>query len=186
MIEINEDIVRACVQQDPRAFSRIFNEYKEIVFGLVFKLLGPDHEVDDVVQNSFMELFRTIHLFQGKSNFSTWMYRVVYNVCMQHLRSKRSRRRFLAEIKVDPDNYSADGCHSDPKALEEKQAREIIHRAILSLPMKFRAVIVLHDVEGKALEHIAEILKKPTGTVKSRLFFARRELRKKLKKIRSL
>jgi RNA polymerase sigma-70 factor, ECF subfamily len=181
VIEINEDVVQACIRNDSDAYSRIFYETKEIVHGLVFKLLGPDHEVDDVVQNSFVELFRTLHLFQGKCKFSTWVYRVVYNVCLQHFRAKqRSRRHFLIDGKIDPDDCSSDGFNSDPKMLEEKQKREIIHRAILSLPMKFRAVVVLHDVEEKGLEQTAEILKKPVGTVKSRLFFARRELRKKL------
>ena len=160
---------------DAAAFREIFRVHRQDVARLVFRMLGPTPDVDDVVQDVFLHVFRSLPSFRGDSKFSTWLYRLTVNVTRMHLRRARSRPRFLdVEIPEAP----PDGARDDsPDALLGRAERvRTLYRLLDGLTEKKREVIVLHDFEGVAAKDIAELLAVPVLTVRTRLFYARKEL----------
>ena len=164
---------------DESAFNEIFKMYRSLVWGVLHHLMPQDPELEDVVQQAFIEVFRSLDSFEGRSKLSSWVARVALHVGYHHLRRKKSRphdydaERSMPEV-VDPSP------RGDPEAAAER--REAIARvyAILeTLPEKKRSVFVLNDLQGMAQEEVAEVVGTNIATVRTRLFYARREFWKK-------
>lgn len=177
--QVEDAVGRALVERwragDEAAFTDIFRTYRALVHGLLFHLLGRDPELEDVIQASFLEVFRSLDRFEGRSRLSSWIARVALHTGYHHLRRKRSR---LPAYAGDLDEEQADPSPTaDPEANLERRESEARVRALLEkLPEKKRTVLVLNDLQGVPQEEIAEILGVPLATVRTRLFYARKEL----------
>lgn len=182
-LDVN-DIVRQCIEGQPAAQRLLFNKYKKVFFNLAYKSLGPGFDIDEVVHEIFIQLFRGLASFQNKSAFDTWAYRIGINVCVSRLRKKLKKRQLItvSESTLTEGNTPYSVKENPHGQMEERELETKIYEALDRLDDKKRLVLVLHDMEDKTLEEIAKILKKPVGTVKSRLFHGRNEMKKMLEK----
>jgi RNA polymerase sigma-70 factor (ECF subfamily) len=173
------DPTRALIERalggDAGAFREIFVQHRGDVARLVYRMLGPSPDVDDVVQDVFLHVYRSLGSFRGEARFSTWLYRLTVNVTRMHLRRARSRPRF-SDVEV-PELPDEDVRDDGPDAQVERADRvRTLYRLLEGLSDKKREVLVLHDFEGVAAKDIADLLSVPVLTVRTRLFYARKEL----------
>jgi RNA polymerase sigma-70 factor (ECF subfamily) len=159
---------------DERAFHELFVRHRGDVSRLVFRTIGPSADVDDVVQDVFIHVYRSIPSFRGDSKFSTWLYRLTMNVARMHLRKGRSRPQ-IADVPVP--EAPREERHDRPDDAAETALRvKALYALLENLSEKKRAVLVMHDLEGMAAKEIAEVVDAPVLTVRTRLFYARKEL----------
>jgi RNA polymerase sigma-70 factor, ECF subfamily len=173
---INGQVIEACQQGDRDAFQCLFQAYKDKVFSIAVYSLGGDRTVaEDVTQQIFLKLFTAIRQFRGESEFTTWLYRLVVNACLDE---RRRRRRLL------PWETTGTSDVSEKKPQERQYARlevaEAVRVAIGELKPKFRLPILLKYVEGLSYEEIAEVMGCSKGTVASRLNRGHSQLAKRL------
>jgi RNA polymerase sigma-70 factor, ECF subfamily len=174
---INGQVIEACQQGDRDAFRCLFEAYKDKVFSIAVYSSGGDRAVaEDVTQQIFLKLFTAIRQFRGESEFTTWLYRLVVNACLDE---RRRRRRLMPwETTTAASNVS------DRKSQERQFARlevaEAVRMAIDELKPKFRLPILLKYIEGLSYEEIAEVMGCSKGTVASRLNRGHSQLAKRL------
>ncbi|WP_437596617.1 RNA polymerase sigma factor [Sorangium sp. So ce590] len=165
--------IRRFQSGDPTAFAEIFRRYRRDVARLVFRMLGPTADAEDVIQEVFIQVHRSLGDFRGQSKFSTWLHRVTVNAVLMTRRAARSRPVFAGEPSI---HLEADrGMLPDEDAARARRI-DAFRRVLERLPEKKRVVYVLHELEGIAPTEIAEIVGAPVLTVRTRLFYARREI----------
>jgi RNA polymerase sigma-70 factor (ECF subfamily) len=159
---------------DTVAFRTLYARHRGDVARLVFRMLGARSDLDDVVQEVFFQVFRSLKDFRGQSKFSTWLHRVTVNVVLMHRRAARSRPTYAEEAASDvtPDN---DRVAPDEDA-DRRERMRAFGRLLDRLAEKKRTVFILHELEGVQPQEIATIVGAPVLTVRTRLFYARREL----------
>ena len=180
---ISGRVINACQQGDRDAFRVLFETYKDKVYSIAVYSSGGDSTfADDVTQQIFLKLFTAIKQFRGDSEFTTWLYRLVVNACMDE---RRRRRRFLPfgegfEMKHPSEN--------DPqeKQYGRTEVAEAVQVAIAQLKPKFRLPILLKYIEGLSYEEIAQVMGCSKGTVASRLNRGHGQLAKRLTHLRAL
>ena len=179
-------LLQKCKENDRMAQHELFNAYKQKVYDLSYRSLGGNFDIDDVVQQIFIAIFSSFAQFKGMSSFDTWVYRITVKICTTQLRKKYRKRQpqifyDSAIAENDRGDLSSDALSSDALAvLERKELTQSIYRAFNKLSPDKRMIVILYEMEGRTLEEIALILKKPLGTVKSRLFHGRKALKKHL------
>ncbi len=179
----DRELVARCREGDPAAFALLVSLHERMVFNLSARLLGDGEEARDVAQEVFLQVYRRLARFEGRSTLKTWIYRIVVNQC--HNRRCQKRRR--GRDREDPldERFAAPPAAGgkSPGPYEQACARErarTVQRALLQLPFQQRSVLVLREVEGLSCEEVAAALGIPDGTVKSRLSRAREALRRRL------
>ena len=173
MVDEQPLIARAAAG-DTAAFRQLYERHRTDVARLVYRMLGPRNEVDDVIQEVFVQVHKSLKDFRGQSKFSTWLHRVTVNVVLMHRRAARSRPTFADEPPAEPSLRSAE-LTPDEDAQRRERMRAFA-RLLDRLAEKKRLVFVLHELEGIAPSEIAKIVGAPVLTVRTRLFYARREL----------
>ncbi|HEY2408409.1 MAG TPA: RNA polymerase sigma factor [Polyangiaceae bacterium] len=167
------DLVERCKAGDNAAFREIFRLHRTDVARLVQRMLGQSSDLDDLVQEVFLQVHRSIRDFRSEARFSTWLYRVAVNVVLMHRRAARSRP-VLGEL---PDTLApADVRELPDDALARQRRVSAFYRLLEGLSEKKRTVFVLHEIEGLPPAEIARVVGSPVLTVRTRLFYARREL----------
>ncbi len=161
------DVVSACQQGDRDAQRALYEEFHQRVFRLTLRMVGQDN-ADDLTQQAFLRVFQKIHQFDNRSQFATWLYRLVTNECLQHLRSQHKRAEF--SLVHDPHKE----CHASSAQLD---ANDLLQTALGKLEQELRAVFVLREIEELDYNTIAKTLEIAEGTVASRLNRARSQLR---------
>jgi RNA polymerase sigma-70 factor (ECF subfamily) len=159
---------------DTAAFRALYLRHRPDVARLVFRMLGARSDLDDVVQEVFFQVFRSLKDFRGQSKFSTWLHRVTVNVVLMHRRSARSRPVFTEEpsndITADQETVAPD------EDADRRERMRAFGRVLDRLAEKKRIVFVLHELEGVPPTEIATMVGAPVLTVRTRLFYARREI----------
>ncbi len=180
--EVDELVGRA-QRGDRLAFADLFRRHRSDVARLVFRMLGPTADSEDVVQEVFLQVHRSLGEFRGQAKFSTWLHRVTVNVVLMVRRAARSRPVFAGDAVADqePDR----GLLPDEDAARRVRI-DAFRRLLDRLPEKKRTVFVLHEIEGLAPAEIAQIVDAPVLTVRTRLFYARRELAEMMREEPSL
>ena len=164
---------------DIAAFDELVRAHEDRVFGICLRMMRDREAALDAVQETFVTVFRKADRYQAKAAFSTWLYRVAVNTCYDQLRKAKRRRAEPLSDTMDPaDPRSADPIHA-------AELRPDIEKALSEIPEEFRAAVVLVDLEGMSLEQAAQILDKPVGTIKSRLFRGRKLLAEVLGNLRA-
>jgi RNA polymerase sigma-70 factor (ECF subfamily) len=174
MVELDPLIQRA-QDGDPRALRDLFLRYRGDVARIAFRVLGPSPDLDDVVQEAFIQLYRSLASYQGNAKFTTWLYRVVTNVARMHRRRERSRPQLepASTAQLERQTDAAGGPQADAERGERLRA---LYRHLEALSERKRTVLVLHDLAGLPAVEIAEIVDAPVLTVRTRLFYARKDL----------
>lgn len=170
---------------DAEAFARLVGLHEGMVYNLAARLLGDGEEAKDVAQEVFLQVYRQLGRFEGRSSLKTWIYRIVVNQCHNRRRFWRRHKRDQ-EVELDerlaaPASRAQGAWLASPyeQARREERAR-VVQKALLRLSFEQRSVLVLREVEGLSCEEVAAALRIPDGTVKSRLSRAREALRQQL------
>lgn len=163
-------LVDACRQGDRRAMDALYHRFKRRVYSLAHRIAGPN-DAEEVAQEAFIRIYRGIAKFRGESALDTWIYRLAVNAALSHVERRPARAEGEEALALIA---AADRPQRDPR-LQER-----LERALVALPAGYRAVLVLHDVEGLSHEEIGEILGCRTGTSKSQLHKARGRMRELL------
>ncbi len=167
-IETNDlELVEACRRGEGKAMELLYHRYKRRVFGLVTRIVGQS-DSEEVVQEAFVRIFRGLAKFRGDSQLSTWIYRLAVNCSLSHV-SKRKRRPECEELS---EHEAAESAPTRDPALGKR-----LEAALMMLPAGYRAVLVLHDIEGQSHEQCAKILGCRIGTSNSQLHKARMRMR---------
>lgn len=167
------DVLEKAKNGDREAFRELFRRHRADVARLAFRMLGHQTDLEDVVQEVFLQVHRSLADFRGQSKFSTWLHRVTVNVVLMNRRAARSRPVFAGEALEDDE---LDGGHRPDEEAARNERMAAFRRVLERLPEKKRTVFVLHEIEGLLPAEISEIVDAPVLTVRTRLFYARREL----------
>lgn len=171
-------------QGDEEAFAALFEVQKRRVYSLCLRMTGNTAEAEDLAQEAFLQLFRKISTFRGDSAFSTWLHRLVVNVVLMHLRKKGLQQVSLDAVDTSQEEPVKRDYGDDDRRLMGSVDRISLNRAIAELPPGYRAVFVLHDVEGYEHNEIAQMMDCSIGNSKSQLHKARLKLREWLRRNR--
>jgi len=176
------EALRLAQKGDPAAFERIYRLHSRRIYALCLRMVGNTAEAEDLAQEAFLQLFRKIHTFRGESAFSTWLHRLAVNVVLMKLRKKSLPETSLEET-TEPDEESG-GPRKEiggpDLALAGSIDRVNLGRAMEELPPGYKAVFVLHDIQGYEHNEIAEIMGCSIGNSKSQLHKARMRMRELL------
>ncbi len=170
----DERLIARASAGDSDAFRQLYERHRADVARLVYRMLGGRSDFEDVIQEVFVQVYRSLKDFRGQSKLSTWMHRVTVNVVLMHRRAARSRPVFAEEPPTDG-MLRAETTAPDEDA-ERRERMRAFGRLLDRLADKKRIVFVLHELEGIAPSEIADIVGAPVLTVRTRLFYARREL----------
>jgi RNA polymerase sigma-70 factor (ECF subfamily) len=164
---------------EPAAFGELVLRYQDRLYNSLVRVLGSAEDARDAVQEAFVQAFVKLESFRGASAFYTWLYRIAFNQAMSHARRKRPTRS-LDEARAGRGQEPVDVQPAPDARLDASERAKQVHRALAELSAEYRQVIVLREMDGCKYEEIAELLELPVGTVRSRLFRARLELRDRL------
>lgn len=171
-------LVARARQGDRTAFTELFRRHRADVARLVHRMMGRQPElVDDLVQEVFLQVHRSLGEFRGDARFSTWLHRVTVNVVLMTRRAQQSRPRFTGEV---PDETPATALPPDEDAARRRRI-DAFQRCVDKLAEKKRTVFVLHDIEGMTAADVADVVGAPVLTVRTRLFYARQEIAEAMK-----
>jgi RNA polymerase sigma-70 factor (ECF subfamily) len=172
--EVSSAILAAARAGDPGAFTELVEHYDQRLRTLAYHLLGDPDQTDDALQDAYVKAFRGLGAFAGRSALSTWLTRVTYTTCVDHLR-RRTRLVLVPDLEPEP------SLPDSPDPTDDLSDRRDVREALRRLPPEQRAVVVLVGVQGLDYAQAAEILGVPSGTVASRLSTARTILRSALR-----
>jgi RNA polymerase sigma-70 factor (ECF subfamily) len=184
--EADRIVVERVQNGDVGAYDILVHRYRERLYSVVYNLTSNREDATDLTQEAFIKAFQSINRFQGKSSFYTWIYRIAVNNTLSHLKKYRNRK-FLSFDNLDNEASQSDIFEAvaaktkTEKATLMRELHEKLNEALQKLSLKHRSVVVLFEIEGMSHEQIAEILKCSVGTVRSRLHYAKQQLKLHLK-----
>jgi RNA polymerase sigma-70 factor (ECF subfamily) len=168
-----DPVVERAQSGDQAAWKELFARHRTDVARVVQRTLGPSPDVEDVVQDVFVHLFRSIGSFRGDSKFSTWVFRIAWNVARMHIRRLQARPRLVGAVQ---DERLEGEFESAEQTLDRNARVAALYRLVEGLSEKKAEVLILHDFHGKSPAEISEVVDAPVLTVRTRLFYARKEL----------
>ena len=173
-------VIRAVIGGDVDAYEALVREYEKNVYNLALRMTGNSEDAYDMSQEAFLKAYNSLPSFRGDSKFSVWLYRIVSNVCLDFLRSRT--RKPTVSLSTENDEGEeveldiADEEQTPEKELDRKLTRDAVQRGLKSLPAEHREILLLREIQGLSYEEISEALGLEVGTVKSRIFRARKKL----------
>jgi RNA polymerase sigma-70 factor (ECF subfamily) len=173
------ELIERCRTGDDTAFAELVDRYKDLVYALIYRMVADRGLPDDLAQDVFLKIHRGLPYFRGEARLSTWIFRIVQNVCVQ----ARSGRP--PDVSLD-DGLGGDRpprqFGSEDRAFDSLEDRDRLDKALARLPPNYRMLVVAHYIKGVQYEALAEALNLPLGTVKTHLYRAKRRLRELLEK----
>jgi RNA polymerase sigma-70 factor (ECF subfamily) len=180
----DEIIVERALTGDAEAFAEIVRRWERRIFALTYGMLGREEEARDATQETFLAAFRNLRGFRGEAKVSSWLHRIAVNQCIS--RQRRSKTRNESALDDEQENsFAAPASYSPARLAEGRQETLAVRRAINSLPVELRQVVVMKEFEELTFREIAEALDLPLSTVKSRLYTAMKQLQLRLQKFES-
>jgi len=179
------DLVIQAQKGDVHAFDELVERYHGRIYGLTYNMTSNREDAEDLTQEVFVKAYEALPRFKGKSSFYTWLYRIAVNKTINY-RKKRNRKRALSldqfdqEIKTDEVYHDLTTKGSPLRNLSLSELQIKLNEALQSLSEKHRTVVVMHDMQGIPHEEIAKVVGASVGTVRSRLFYARRQMQTEL------
>lgn len=178
--------IRSLQEGSQQAFNDLLEAYQQKVFNTCISFVPNKEDAEDIAQEVFVEVFKSIHKFKGNSKLSTWIFRISTNKCLEFIRKKNTKKRFgflqsIAgnTIPIDKTGYFIEMNHPGI-ILENKEKSETLFRAINQLPEAQRVVFTLHKVDGRSYQEIGEIIEKSVSSVESLMFRAKKNLQQLL------
>jgi len=179
-----ETLIQRCLQGDQRAWDLIVRQYWRKVFNVAYKFVGKHDEAEDLTQDIFLKIFKSLDTFDRRANFQTWLISVSRNLCIDHYRSVRKERETI-DRGVDTSDLSPATPEPGPiAALEQRDRVVLLRQAMSALPETLRTAVLLRDIQELSYQEIADKLRLPEGTVKSRINRGRTELARQIRRLR--
>ncbi len=183
-LSTDEVIVERALTGDADAFGELVRRWERRIFALTYGMLGREEDARDATQETFLAAFRNLRGFRGEAKVSSWLHRIAVNQCIS--RQRRSKVRSESALDDEQENSFATPLHYSPaRVAEGRQETLAVRRAINSLPIELRQVVVMKEFEELTFREIADALDLPLSTVKSRLYTAMRQLQLRLQKFES-
>jgi len=175
-------LVQKCQQGDVEAFEVILKMYEKRIYNFAYRMLGDKEDAMDITQEVFIKAYKSVNAFKGNSSFSTWLFKIAKNVCIDYLRKNGKVRIFSLDktIKMDGGEIkkeTPDTSNLPEEIVKRKEIQHVVHQAIARLPEKYKEAIILRDLQDFSYKEIADILNCNIGTVKSRISRGRKELK---------
>jgi RNA polymerase sigma-70 factor, ECF subfamily len=171
----DEAIIGLVLNGNTHIFSELVDKYRDSVFGMAFRFAGSHSDAQDISQEVFIKIYKNLHRFNAKSKFSTWVYRLSYNACIDWTRSKKTMLNTIDIAETDED--FADSRAGPEDSYIVKQRRVALREAIYALKEKYRNILILFYFQGLAYDEIGEILDIPVKTVETQLYRARKQIK---------
>lgn len=167
---------------DLAAFEKLIENYQKKVYNIVYRMIGNPDDASELTQEVFIRVFRSIRNFKEESQFSTWIYKIATNICLDEFRKQKKHKVISLDEEIKSDEGEMKRQIEDNKPqpdiiAERNELKKTVRNAILALPDEYRIVIIMRDIKGLSYEEIAQITKCPEGTVKSRINRARKALK---------
>jgi len=180
----DEQIVEQALTGDADAFGEIVRRWERRIFALAFGILGREEDARDATQETFLAAFRNLRGFRGEAKVSSWLHRIAVNQCITRQRRAKVRNEAALddEEEKDASSFATPADISPSRVVENLERTAAVRRAVNSLPMELRQVIVMKEFEELTFREIADALELPLSTVKSRLYTALRQLQMRLQK----
>lgn len=173
----DDDLVERCRAGDESAFGELIDRHKRQVFGLVARLVPDRREAEDLAQEVFIRVYRGLPYYRGTAQLSTWIYRIVANVCAEE--RVRGRRRPTASLdETDERGRPRHEPGAPDTAFRDLEFRDRLEKAMAQLPSHYRVLVAAHHLDGVTYEALADALNLPLGTIKTHLHRAKRQLRR--------
>jgi RNA polymerase sigma-70 factor (ECF subfamily) len=169
------ELIESCIKGDVHAFRELIEKLQMYAYMLAFRILLNDEDAKDAVQDSFIKIWRNLGSYNCKYLFTTWMYRIVVNTCIDRLKEVKKRSEVYFE------NANESSCTED--SLGNRELAKQIRQLSKGLPEKQRIIFILNDLQGLSLDEASEVLNMPKGQVKSNLYYARKSIKGKLLKL---
>lgn len=174
-------VIRRVCAGDTDAFEALVTAYQKQVYNLALRTVGNEEDAADMTQEAFLRAYRSLGSFRGDSKFSVWLYRLTSNICIDFLRSRAKKRTVsmtwtddegddAGELEIPDERFSPEG------QFDRASIRESVQRGLDSLSPQYREILVLREINGLSYEEIGRVLGIEEGTVKSRIFRARKKL----------
>ena len=182
----DKELVALAQKGDVPAFSELVSRYQRRVYAVVYNMTSNKEDAEDLVQEVFVKAHKSLPKFQGKSSFYTWIYRIAVNRTINFVKKRKKRQAWSLDdvdggIERDPAYVELSSKGGPRRDFSISELQEKLNRALQTLSEKHRAVVVLHDIEGVPHDEIGKMLGCSSGTVRSRLFYARQRLQVELK-----
>jgi RNA polymerase sigma-70 factor (ECF subfamily) len=177
--DAEQQLVRACRAGERGAQEDFYRRYRRQVAATLYRVLNDRNELEDLTQDVFIIAFRGLDKFRGDARVSTWLYRICVNVALGKIRTK-VRKPPPIPMEQPVVESVADSPETPERTLRRNQDRDRVHRLLAAMPAKKRIVLFLHEIEGRDLKEIAEIVGAHPVTVRTRLFYARKEFYERL------
>ena len=176
------ELILRCQERDTDAMGTLIVQYQHWVYNIAYGILGHHQDAQDAAQDAFVSVWENIHKFQFRSRFSTWLYRIVRNKCLNVIDQRKRRKTDPMEIDDSQPWVPLDTVTPEQEALRNEQS-EILHTALGKLKESYRTILILRELRELSYEEIAEVLDCTLGRVKSRLHEARKALKTELERI---
>ena len=178
--EDEQNIISQVIGGDSNAFEALVLENQTQVYNLCLKMTGSEEDAFDLSQEAFLKAFNNLDKFRGDSKFSVWLYRLTSNICIDFIRKKRRRQETSLSVEdedgAEDEFQIPDERFSPETELEKKELRRAVDDGLRQLPADYRNILVLRELNGLSYDEIAQALEMEVGTVKSRIFRARKKL----------
>jgi len=180
----DENIVERALTGDADAFGELVRRWERRIFALAYGMLGREEDARDATQETFIAAFRNLRGFRGEAKVSSWLHRIAVNQCITRQRRAKVRSETALEDEVEKNagSFAAPTTYSPAGVVESRQVTQAVRRAVNSLPVELRQVIVMKEFEELTFKEIADALDLPLSTVKSRLYTALKQLQMRLQK----
>jgi RNA polymerase sigma-70 factor (ECF subfamily) len=179
------ELIERCLRKDNAAWEMAIARFRRKVFHIAYRFTGKHDEAEDLTQEIFLKVFRSLDKFNREADFGTWLSSVARNYCIDHYRASRREREVLVEDALAYD-LATSPSGNPYRALEDQDRRSLVRRGLEQLPGKLREAVVLRDLQGLTYQEMALRLTLPEGTVKSRINRGREELARLLLRAQQL
>jgi len=182
--DVIESLIQRCLSGDQLAWEQIVRQYWRKVFNVAYKFVGKHDEAEDLTQDIFLKIFKSLDTFDRRANFQTWLISISRNLCIDHYRSVRKERETI-DRDVDANELAPASRDPSPvQALEQRDRVTLLRQAMSALPDTLRTAVLMRDIQELSYQEIADKLRLPEGTVKSRINRGRTELARQIRKLR--
>ncbi|HOW45774.1 MAG TPA: sigma-70 family RNA polymerase sigma factor [Candidatus Aminicenantes bacterium] len=186
-METDEDqvLIRRVLRGDRKAFEELMRKYERRIYGFVVRMVRNEETAIDLTQDFFIKIYTVLDKYNFEYKFSTWAYRICYNLVIDHIRKHQAQVDSLDDDSVSPrDLLESDNVSREDgfRALARAETRDYVWRVVDQIPLKFRELILLRYIQDLKYEEIAEIMSLPVGTVKNRIFKAKEILKQEMER----
>jgi len=178
-----DSLIEQCLKGDQAAWETVVRQNWRKVFNVAYKFVGKHDEAEDLTQDIFLKIFKALATFDRRANFQTWIVSISRNLCIDHYRSVRKERQTIAREVDTGDLQPASADRGPYQAAEHQDLRALLRQALQALPATLRTAVILRDLQELSYQEIADQLRLPEGTVKSRINRGRIELAHQLKRL---